>query len=758
MSDMSFEQNFGKLADAQLNEKLPSLMDKRVGFQVIDKNEDETLAVGVAAFVLSSVWLYIPVFFINGVLKGFELLYIQQQDKFVPAMDNWISVLSEQGVTALGQGQDEGAAMYQTDMFASPEGTNVFTSDSELGKTASFNHGSLMSKEAFERMVSLFNTKDVPTANLLEDLPSMGKEASQVFLNTLLNRPDFANAMLTVYPIDEVEKLAASCAEVVATSPFEKQDDKVQFITDMTSKEAKDLDDASKKLLMRNSVFIRDDRTNFSKIYHEEVDSSVISCPTSSGIYDVFLADGNYETMIILFPQCYSGRGSMFTSSAKRSNVGRPVSMIRLDQPTKFVRAQNKDVFCKPAVNISKRQVDGLEGGTEATLRALVDLPDGTDLLFVQSPTRVIETRLCKTKETPDNKKYITVENTPGCYAGEGYGRGMHESIGCNDDDVSGLGGKLVVEFVGKAARLQVRGDCLYIPEGTRLFIHQDKWVADKPNQKWYQDEKKAEKKSKTFVLGKPETIYEVMHKQAGLNRIEVFASGGNAEVKGAEYSTGLIDKNAALEHLIRDHGIFAGQAVNILKEAARKEGGRYGFFIKHAGAYDSAAYGLADRPFMGGPSGQEEYAVKSSLQTNTGNKLTGPKSADNSSMLPQEAVDRAVNASKAGIKEVFDTSVLSGLVDKADVSDLRRDYVADMVKGMDKIGRMLFLYYWHNDEFEDRYGKEDLQKLEDTLKDVFISTGDLVLFLKEKTAYTPDTAQSLFGSLSEDVGSAAVE
>ena len=42
-------------------------------------------------------------------------------------------------------------------------------------------------------------------------------------------------------------------------------------------------------------------------------------------------------------------------------------------------------------------------------------------------------------------------------------------------------------------------------------------------------------------------------------------------------------------------------------------------------------------------------------------------------------------------------------------------------------------------------------------LRTVFESTGDLILFLREKTAYHPEFSESMFGSLSEDVGTAAL-
>jgi len=55
------------------------LLDYEVGFQLMDRNDDNTKAVGVFGFKIGSQWLYCPVFFLNGDLKGTELLYIKDQ-------------------------------------------------------------------------------------------------------------------------------------------------------------------------------------------------------------------------------------------------------------------------------------------------------------------------------------------------------------------------------------------------------------------------------------------------------------------------------------------------------------------------------------------------------------------------------------------------------------------------------------------------------------------------------------------------------
>jgi len=55
-------------------------------------------------------------------------------------------------------------------------------------------------------------------------------------------------------------------------------------------------------------------------------------------------------------------------------------------------------------------------------------------------------------------------------------------------------------------------------------------------------------------------------------------------------------------------------------------------------------------------------------------------------------------------------------------------------MKSVDKLGRLLFLFYWHQDDFKERYGKNSLPEMEDSLRNAFESLADIVLFLKEKT------------------------
>jgi hypothetical protein len=76
-------------------------------------------------------------------------------------------------------------------------------------------------------------------------------------------------------------------------------------------------------------------------------------------------------------------------------------------------------------------------------------------------------------------------------------------------------------------------------------------------------------------------------------------------------------------------------------------------------------------------------------------------------------------------------------------------EWLPDIIKAMDRFGRMIYAFYWHNEAFQNRYGKQKMYDLEQSLKDVFNSLGDTIMFLKEKTT----DAEMTFGEEDDDLG-----
>jgi hypothetical protein len=97
-----------------------------------------------------------------------------------------------------------------------------------------------------------------------------------------------------------------------------------------------------------------------------------------------------------------------------------------------------------------------------------------------------------------------------------------------------------------------------------------------------------------------------------------------------------------------------------------------------------------------------------------------------------------------------MDTAVVGGLVKTMDPGAAIDSYISDLMLGLDRVGRILFMYYWHYEKFKERYGQQDMPELEDNLRNVFENMGDLTIFLKQKTVEPDVTDASAEAELSQ--------
>ena len=109
---------------------------------------------------------------------------------------------------------------------------------------------------------------------------------------------------------------------------------------------------------------------------------------------------------------------------------------------------------------------------------------------------------------------------------------------------------------------------------------------------------------------------------------------------------------------------------------------------------------------------------------------------------MGQSAGQLAQQAMQSGQKQVFDHSTIGGLAKMYDAGAAIDMYLPEMMKALDRIGRVLFIFYWKNEDFAERYGEEELATMEDLIRGVFKSFGDLVLKLKEKSVSGSDSKE----------------
>jgi hypothetical protein len=222
---------------------------------------------------------------------------------------------------------------------------------------------------------------------------------------------------------------------------------------------------------------------------------------------------------------------------------------------------------------------------------------------------------------------------------------------------------------------------------------------------------------------------------------LKVFNSGTEAIINGDRMNS----RNGLLT-LVRDYGLREKAARELLKNAQVKGGQKVR--IKYAQPYDLIR-SAPTAPSVGEGSQGRSMGTDTFFGTNLPlqmydeeeipvqgmHQATSNKDMYNASRPPDpQTMQSVTEAAQTGQKEVLDTSLLASLLKGTRDDTLIDKYLGDLVKGLDRIGRLLFNFYWHYDKFEDRYGSGDLPELEDSLRNSFESLGDLVLFLKQKS------------------------
>jgi hypothetical protein len=213
------------------------------------------------------------------------------------------------------------------------------------------------------------------------------------------------------------------------------------------------------------------------------------------------------------------------------------------------------------------------------------------------------------------------------------------------------------------------------------------------------------------------------------------------------------LSKVAAIKYLIEGQGLGQEDAELVVKEAQPRQ--RTTYWIKYAYG-EPPTTATFNEPRFG-----DEYGIKAPIiypQTEIQNlsqndNLGAQELYRNDRYLDYDAKQYATMAANLGQKEVLDTAIISGLAKTMDIDEKVDSYLSDLLLGLDRIGRILFHFYWAHDRFRERYGSQDMITLEDNLRNVFKSLGGLTLFLKTKTV-EPGGSTSPETRLNEVVGS----
>lgn len=795
-NDIPFEQAFSNLAHAYLREKAPTLLDHELGFQLLDRNQENTKAIGVFGFNVGSAIIYAPVFFLNGNLKGHELLYLKNQDQFVPLKENWLNDILNRKPNILGKGVTRNSSQLG---MQPPDFTRLVHSPA-----SKYGSANVSFKQEMQTMLPVF--AKMATADLQEvvtdlgdamNLPRFLKEAGMQMIERLVTTcqeyPELAAKLDEFHGLKIVEDAVKTAgarlrkqAELRRDTPtiggkirFHEHPLKtgalkvITYDTTIQTTSPIEMSEEDREKLLADKVLIKDTRTDdeVSIPYNVQVEQRLQN-PQETGLYEVLTRPDNFEKCLIVVNPTGPDGTTDFATIVRVGDGDGGANWMNTPSNAIWVSHQ----YDKTEFNDWWEKLRKPESLSKGDSRYILIGPGGTATLPFRIEQEYVGGDDASVYEV-DFDDYCNKPKRTGLRA-----TGYDDTLSYDrwrDGQRIHLGGK-------QGTKLRSMSGDVYVPEDYRLVTaratNEDKETDGEcspctPYQQGSSDappirpgdladvqlhltmpkfgpRSKAEKtEPKTAAAISLATPLEAKRALVSkLTPLELSLNAGSYVVNGKAMT-----KRAALLHLVCDHGFREDMAAELLTKANCPR--TYVCHVKYADAYPPMGAGPGASPYLRdyGPTTpapedppiaggsfvhdnvptqfqhSQALPIPELSGTLTDPQIYNPNPKYDRQIMPPE-VQRIMQAAQSGQREVFDTAMIGTML-KAVRDDTMVDrYLGDLQKGLDRLGRILFMFYWHGDSFAERYGKQDLPELEDSLRNAFEMLGDVILFLKQKT------------------------
>jgi len=82
---------------------------------------------------------------------------------------------------------------------------------------------------------------------------------------------------------------------------------------------------------------------------------------------------------------------------------------------------------------------------------------------------------------------------------------------------------------------------------------------------------------------------------------------------------------------------------------------------------------------------------------------------------------------------EIFDKGFIGVLAKLTDVQEIIQEYIPYLTKALDKLGRLIFIFYYKYDVIKDKFGLNEYNKDIDILRNTFLNLGKIIIDIKRK-------------------------
>lgn len=673
--DAQFEQMFSQLAHAYTAAKAPSLEPFEIGFQLLERTDDGTRAAGVTGYVMGTQLLLAPVFWLRGQIKGTELLWLDSAKTFVPLKDNWLNYLQQRKPLEIGDTMPKDLRRLGV---RQPVMSNYKVGHDRTAAWLRDLATPPIPKTATDAMLAALAIP--PSGKLLPRfVRTLGKQARAALGGLLAQAPALVAGAAKIYGPEL--RAAVHDAELDVPPALD-----LRTLGDAppVSKVAVTAAADGQFTLGHVKYAVSDTRTDAEVATAYRVASSTrLFNPQRSGIYDVLMHEP-------------AGLRKCFVAVQAETLCPHPgcdaALVVDLDAADRrWARAPVSNVW-------ATRQYEAAE--YDAWLQQQPELRDidvgATALLLTpQRALGVLRVRLPLSRNTYD----------------------IYGAWGIDAERMR------IDNEVGRQPRFDQ--DTLRVAPDVRYI----RLAGSYPD-------------TAEFVPQSHPTLDQLLAKYA---RLALFTAGTEITAKTAAGQQTWASPLGALTSLMTDYGLRHDDARALLADAART--GQTSVVVKRA--YElptSFRYGPVNdilatapegmAPIMGGDSVTVREARQDKAPIDIPREFRQPKPVHEQDVarVASGIAQLAALAADRGQRDVFDAGALVAMLRTMRDEDLIDRSIPTLAAAMSEVGSLIYKFFWHQDDFAERFGDDEMPEMEDAFRNLFEALGDTVLKLRQKT------------------------
>lgn len=739
------EKTFGDQAYSYIAAKAGPLMEEKylLGFEVIHHNEDNTRLVGIYAFRVKDQLLYAPIFYINGQIKGDHFLYNVQTKLF--------KALTEERATKFTKedSSSNGTAQSRQDTDKSRFGTNL----------TSMMYPPWQLKQAFfeiaegqtpeTALTAMFCPKDtnIKAGSLLKEFIAKGGIKCASFIHeTIKSSGEFTEALIDILG-DEFENTIFPDLQ----APVKSASTESGGLWLHTGMIKAAMTQPQREQFLKYGYSLQDDRNPDEKAEVYSMGDTLESV-RPGGVYNLPIVSEHPEQSGLIgglkdLNGFSRGRNFSYPSAMTAGDYNSTENRVGVYfSKSKALRTDmNADQITGAPVIDIKLESD-TEGDAKPKVGKSYAIYDAGDSSFARRPVYI-----SGIKDSPLGGKVLIAHEL------ESYGIGHGIQLLWNPDtDTS--------EFVEGILSSKVR----FLPVETETMpdgnypcggssASDEISVKDLPNIRCV---------AAPTIL--PTKLTLDAFASVGTHGVKVRLKGGDFEF---EFGKGRVKRaESHMEAAAYMSGMLcvdAEETMEFLAKVAAAPGQEHTIFIGTNEKNASSVTRLVSQPNLQ-PSFDSRYAVNTDdpKQFRIGTTTFVPQVR---TMQADEAADPSLGGGKnqdhiptaelmvmspsqistavksRGLPFAFEHGVVGSMVDTFDAGHMIDEYLPALETGLDRLGRLLFLFYWKPQDYEKIYGADELSQRENQLLSNFLSLDKCLLDIQKK----PKGAHGGSGALS---------